>query len=140
MLHECTSFSDIESTIEFEFETAKVGFAMELKKVMDENRMSNAQLATKMKVSRPMVTKLLRGDANVTIETMVKASIALGGKISLKIKSETPAIKLLNTVMARSSQRAAHRMRCIPGVLQREGWSGVIDLKRKNDEAKPLAA
>lgn len=78
-------FLAIEESEIFHVESAKVEFALELKRAMDRTGTNSARLAETLGVSRPMVSKLLRGDANATIETMVKASMALGGKLLLRI-------------------------------------------------------
>lgn len=81
-------FQELESSDEFHNEGAKLEFALELKRMMEETATKRADLAMRLKVSRPMISKLLRGDANVTIETMVKACRAVGGKLFLKIARE----------------------------------------------------
>lgn len=78
-------FRELESSEEFHNEGAKLEFALELKRMMEEAAIKSADLAARLKVSAPMISKLLRGDTNVTIETMVKASRAVGGRLFLKI-------------------------------------------------------
>jgi hypothetical protein len=77
--------AELESSDEYLIESAKFHFAMELKRMMEEANIKNADLAKLLEVKPPMVTKLLRGDANVTIGTMVRACRSVGGKLFIKI-------------------------------------------------------
>lgn len=87
-------FNSIQGSVEFAVEAAKLDFALELKRMMDQSNINNAELAERLDVSRPMITKLLRGDTNATIETMVKASRAVGGEFFVRIvrKNCTPRL------------------------------------------------
>jgi transcriptional regulator with XRE-family HTH domain len=80
-----SQFARIRTTEVFHVEAAKVDFAIELKRLMDQQGINNARLADLLGVSRPMISKLLSGDANVTIETMAKAAFKLESHIMIKI-------------------------------------------------------
>ena len=56
-----------------EIEGAKLDFAIALARLLEVSKMSRSELAKELQVSLPMVTKILRGDTNLTIETMVRA-------------------------------------------------------------------
>ena len=71
----------------FAIESAKVSFASEIDQLMKVKGVTSDQLARTLGVGRSMVVNLLRGDTNVTIETMVKVCTALGGKLSIKVDS-----------------------------------------------------
>ncbi len=60
--------------------TAKVthSFAISLNNMMVEKKITKTDLAKKIGVSKAYITKVLRGEANFTVETMVKFSMALG--------------------------------------------------------------
>lgn len=70
---------------ELDVEGAKVDFAVGLARVMEARKINKAQLAQVLGVSKPLVTRILRGDANLTIETMVRAARAAGGKLHLHV-------------------------------------------------------
>ena len=59
--------------------TAKVthSFAISLNNMMVEKNITKTELAKKIGVSKAYITKVLRGEANFTVETMVKFSMAL---------------------------------------------------------------
>jgi plasmid maintenance system antidote protein VapI len=82
------TFKRIEASEEFHYEAAKVEFAIELGRLIRASGVKKSVLADRMGVRRPMISKLLRGDANVTIETMVKAARALGSKLHIKLAPE----------------------------------------------------
>lgn len=78
-------FDEIRRGLGYHVEAAKLDFALELKRAMDREKVTHAELAERLGVSRPMVSKLLGGDANVTIETMVKATRCLNSTLHLKM-------------------------------------------------------
>lgn len=69
-------------------EAAKVSFALDLVQLMERRQLTNSQLAQKLGVKAPYVTKVLRGDSNLTIESMIKLVRALGGKLNLRVSEE----------------------------------------------------
>lgn len=136
-------FRDLENSEEFHIESAKLEFALELKRVMDRDKITNADLAERLKVSRPMVTKLLRGDANVTIETMVKAVRALSGKLFVRIVREGCSGRLIELVQHEMSRPHEVPRVVRPHLIVHDGWaSPANDLHYKEyvNEAEPLAA
>ncbi|UXB22757.1 helix-turn-helix domain-containing protein [Stenotrophomonas maltophilia] len=101
------SFADLRSTDGFKIELAKQEFALEIRRAMAREEVTNAVLAERLGVSRPMVTKLLRGDANVTIETMVKAALAVGGQLFLKILRGGSSARFFEVAQALSHKQVA---------------------------------
>ena len=69
-------------------EGAKLDFALDMAKLLARSSLSRSDLAARLDVSLPMVTKILRGDSNLTIETMVKAARAARGKLHFKLTAE----------------------------------------------------
>ena len=62
-----------------------VEFTEELCRLMEEKGISRAELAKRIGTSRAYVTKLLGGNANFTLATMVKLAFALGGAVHIHI-------------------------------------------------------
>jgi transcriptional regulator with XRE-family HTH domain len=62
-----------------------VEFTEDLCRLMEEKGLSRADLAKKLGTSRAYVTKLLGGNANFTLATMVKLAFALDGAIHVHI-------------------------------------------------------
>lgn len=66
-------------------EKAKLDFALELNKFIKASRMSNKEVAERLGTSPAYITKILKGDANFTIESMVKAARAANAKVHISI-------------------------------------------------------
>lgn len=98
---------------EMDLEGAKIDFALELERIIAAHSLSRAQFAQKLGVSKPMVTRILRGDANLTLETMVRAAHAAGGQLHLHIAPENHAVQwfsLIRCGQVAVVQNAAERM------------------------------
>ncbi|MCC6483815.1 MAG: helix-turn-helix transcriptional regulator [Armatimonadetes bacterium] len=68
------------------YQTEKVilDFTERICEIMEDSGTSRAELAERLGRSRPWVTKLLRGDQNMTIATMVGVMLALGYELRLE--------------------------------------------------------
>jgi transcriptional regulator with XRE-family HTH domain len=69
-------------------EAAKIDFTEEVCKCMEEQRVSRKELAKRLNSSPAYITKILRGNANFTLESMVKISRALGGELRCHLQPE----------------------------------------------------
>ncbi len=69
-----------------------IEFCENIIKLMEENDIKQNELAEIMGVSPAYISKVLSGDHNMSIQTMVKFSAALKGKLVIKL--ENPKIKL----------------------------------------------
>src|SRR6185295_5768392 len=69
-------------------EVAVHEFIMDLHRLMEEQHVSRAELARRIGTSRAYITKLLGGDANFTLMTMVKLAMALGGAVHVHISDQ----------------------------------------------------
>lgn len=66
-------------------EKAKLGFSIALERWRRQSQFSNSELAEKIGTSPAYITKVFRGDANFTIETMNKLARACGGQLDIQI-------------------------------------------------------
>ena len=66
-------------------EKAKLQFSLELNRFFFQSGMSQKTLAEKLNTSPAYITKIFRGDANFTIETMVKLTRAVDGELKIHI-------------------------------------------------------
>lgn len=64
-------------------EKIKLDFAIELDKCRRDLDMTADEFAKELGVSRAYMSKLFRGDVNLTIKSMVKLARAVGARISL---------------------------------------------------------
>lgn len=74
-------------------EQAKLDFAMSLEGQRLRSRLSYADLAKKLGTSAAYVSKVFRGDSNVTIESMVKLSEAAGGRLEIRVADRRAVIR-----------------------------------------------
>lgn len=80
--------NEVKSNFDYDVEDAKIEFAIQLASFLEKKSISKKELASRLGVSAPMVTKILRGDTNLTIETMVRAVRTAGGKLHMKLVDE----------------------------------------------------
>jgi len=64
-------------------EKIKLDFAIELDRCRRDLNMTASEFAKELGVSRTYMSKLFRGDVNLTIKSMVKLARAVGARISL---------------------------------------------------------
>lgn len=76
---------EARETPEYWVESAIIEFTMDIGRLMDEQGVSRAELARRLGTSRAYVTKLLGGNANFTLETMSKVSMALGAAVHVHV-------------------------------------------------------
>lgn len=84
-----------ESSPDYWREAAIIGFTEGLCRRMEERKISKAELARRMGTSRAYITRLLGGDANFTLGTMVKLALAVDGALHVRIadKGVVPAFE-----------------------------------------------
>lgn len=66
-------------------ERAKLKFSVDLETKLRKAGMTYAALAQKLGTSASYITKVFRGDANMTIESMVKLARATDGQLEIRI-------------------------------------------------------
>lgn len=65
-----------------------VGFLAQVNARMQAQGMSNAALARRMGTSSAYITRLFRGNANLSVQTMVKLAQAVGGSLQLELADD----------------------------------------------------
>ena len=60
-------------------------FTEGLHKMMEANEVSRSELARRLGVSPAYITKVLRGNVNFTLDSMVRLARAAGGEVSLQV-------------------------------------------------------
>ncbi|WP_042956495.1 helix-turn-helix domain-containing protein [Pseudomonas brassicacearum] len=76
-------------------EQAKLEFVGGVTRLMQSKHINNASLAERMQTSPAYVTKILRGDVNFTIESMVKVTHALGGRFHIHVADSEANVRWL---------------------------------------------
>lgn len=72
-------------------ERVKLDFAIKLNKLRIKKEVSAAELARKLRKSPPYISRILKGDENLTIESMVKLSRSVGGSLKIEITDDSIA-------------------------------------------------
>jgi transcriptional regulator with XRE-family HTH domain len=71
---------------------AKLDFTESIYQLMEARGMKKADLAKKIGKTPAYITKVFRGNANFTLETMVRLARALGGNLTIGVKKEEKEI------------------------------------------------
>ena len=77
-------FEEAENTADYQFESAVVDLTEAICEIMEAKGISRADLARQLGKSRAWVTKVLRGDRNLTLKTIVEILWELGYKASVR--------------------------------------------------------
>ena len=81
-------FAEAESQVDYWMAGPVLEFSEELCRLMEEKKVSRAELARRIGTSRAYITKLLGGSANFTLLTMVKLAMALDGALHVHISDK----------------------------------------------------
>lgn len=71
-------------------------FVRDLMDRMDNKGVTQAALAEKIGASPAYISKVMRGDANFTLETMTKLAMAVDGKIKVCIVDASPMARAID--------------------------------------------
>lgn len=74
------------------------GFTEQLYELMERRGMRKSELAERIGSSPAYITKVMRGNTNFTIESMVRLVRALEGKLWIKVSGSEDAIRWLDMV------------------------------------------
>ena len=81
-------FEEAESHSDYWIDGPISEFTEDLSRLMKEQSVTRAELARRMGTSRAYVTKMLGGNANFTLLTMVKLAMALDGAVHIHIANK----------------------------------------------------
>ena len=81
-------FSRAEAQDSYWTEKAILDFSIELYRLLQKRGLSKKEFAERINKSQAYVTKVFRGDANFTIETMVRLVRALDGELNLHVTAK----------------------------------------------------
>lgn len=100
-----TSYAALKSkskeSLDFWLESAKQDFMISVFSGMSRLRLSKAELSERIGCSPSYITKILKGDANFTIETMVKISRALDTKLCIHLSDANESIQWMGVVRSK---------------------------------------
>jgi transcriptional regulator with XRE-family HTH domain len=84
-------FRSLEHSETYHIEAAKVEISEQIYVAMEQQGISKAELARRLGKSRAYVTKMLHGNANFTIDSLVRIARALGRKFDFQLVAERTA-------------------------------------------------
>lgn len=95
-------------SLEFRLETLFIELGESITFLMKTHNLTRTELARRLGVSKPYITKILNGKPNLTIETLLKLSDALEGELRLaivpKVEGKTKTIPPPKPIVARNYQ------------------------------------
>ena len=96
-----------KETDSYWIEHAKHDFAFGLNLQLKRSGMANNDLAKKLGVKPPYISKVMRGDENLTISSMVKLIRATGGKLHLQVSDKQDGMRWFQVVSGRKNSFAS---------------------------------
>lgn len=100
--------SKSKESLEFWFESAKQDFMISVHSIMTKEKISKSELSENIGCSAAYITKILKGDANFTIETMVKISKALNTKLCIHLSDPHESIQWMGVVSSKKKIADKH--------------------------------
>lgn len=88
-------------------EHSKIDFAIDLERLMDRQNLRKSDLAARMETSPAYISKVLRGDANLTIESMVRLVRAAGGTLHIHIAPQAAKVRWFDILARKQEQEPA---------------------------------
>ncbi len=67
-------------------------FSEDVARMMEEQGVSRAELARRLRTSRAYVTRMLGGNANFTLQTMTKVAMALGAAVHVHLAPQAATV------------------------------------------------
>lgn len=89
--------NESKKTDSYWVEKAKLDYALELDKFRRVSGLSGKTLAEKLGTSAAYISRVFRGDTNLTIESMVKLARATGAKVEIKLTPELATVSTATT-------------------------------------------
>lgn len=126
------TLSVVRKGLDFAQERAKLEFATQLHQCMDRAEINQRGLSAATEKSEPYISKALRGDANLTIETMVALAHGCNSKIHFKLAAAESMIRWAELINC-----AAHRIRVTETASSWTGVSNVEGPKRSPIDVPP---
>jgi transcriptional regulator with XRE-family HTH domain len=83
---------------DWEFHKYAFDIADQIYDLMENANINKTELAEKLDSSKAFVSKVLRGDANMTMKTLIKIVFALGGEVNTKIVSSHQQVQWLGYI------------------------------------------
>ena len=87
-----------QDSIEYCLEEVILNFTEQICELMEKQKINRAELAERLGVSGAFITKLLNGNPNLTLKTMMNIASALKSDLNIQIQPRRSAAKRLKAV------------------------------------------
>ena len=98
---------EARSSVDYWVDGPITEFSEDIWRLMEEQKVSRAELARRLGTSRAYVTKLLGGNANFTLQTMTKVAMALGATIHVHVADQKAITRWIDELPAEEVDQAA---------------------------------
>ena len=98
-------FEEAESHSDYWIDGPISEFTEDLSRLMKEQNVNRAELARRMGTSRAYITKMLGGNANFTLLTMVKLAMALDGAVHIHIADKRAVTRWEDTLPGKDGKK-----------------------------------
>lgn len=88
-----TWYQELSDDLDFKIEEAKIAFAVELSRQLDLEGIIRREFADNIGSSPAYITKVLRGESNLTIESMIKLSAAAKGELHIHVAPKNSSMR-----------------------------------------------
>jgi plasmid maintenance system antidote protein VapI len=95
---------EAESSVDYWVDGPIIEFSEDIWRLMEEQKVSRAELARRLGTSRAYVTKLLGGNANFTLHTMTKVAMALGATIHVHVADQKAVTRWIDEMPAQKDE------------------------------------
>jgi antitoxin component HigA of HigAB toxin-antitoxin module len=98
---------EAESSVDYWADGPITEFIEDVWRLMEEQKVSRAELARRLGSSRAYVTKLLGGNANFTLQTMVKVAMAFGAQVHVHVAGRDTLTRWIDEIPAQPATAVA---------------------------------
>lgn len=88
-----TQIDEWQNDPDYEYEVLLLEINRPVSESMNKGNLRNSDVARRLSVSPPFVTRLLRGETNITLKTLVRVANALELKVSIQMRPRTAAAR-----------------------------------------------
>lgn len=98
---------EARSSVDYWVDGPITEFAEDIWRLMEEQKVSRAELARRLGTSRAYVTKLLGGNANFTLQTMTKVAMALGSTVHVHVADQKAVTRWIDELPSEEGETVA---------------------------------
>ena len=99
--------AEARSSVDYWVDGPITEFIEDIWRLMEEQKVSRAELARRLGTSRAYVTKLLGGNANFTLQTMTKVAMALGSTVHVHVADQKAVTRWIDELPSKEGETVA---------------------------------